>query len=795
MYETLIDRLKAITSMLDLDKNILLMGDFNINFLIQNKKTQELLDVLNACNLSPLFSEPSTVYHKNCIDNVFADITKCVYTKVSINLHISDHLAQIIKFKRPIRKGTEKYTKKVRPYTLVNIQQFIELWPSAEFLTSSEIRFQEFHSLFISIFERVFPEKTIKISKNNERGIYENPQLARMKNDLDILSIIMTATNDEESYRMYRQSKKQYLEEHTRLNQQKNAEYIENADNKTIAIWDIIRKETNTITQTRKNSTLRADELNHYFSHVGENIAKSIQNIGPPDQYMHNCIIENSKSFFFMPLTEPEVISIVNKLKWKNFRDIYGMSTAIMKQLINTIAEPLTYTLNECIQSGVFPDELKIARVVPIYKKGDINECSSYRPISILPVISKIFEQAMAERIAQLMELNNYMSDKQHGFLKNRSVDSAVLSVVEYICDAYDKGMAVKMNMLDLSKAFDSVDRSVLLRKLQYYGIRGPPLELLRSYLSNRYQAVVWQNEISQMREVTFGVPQGSILGPLLFLIFINDLPNNFGNSENDICLYADDTTLLVRARTSEELETLSRETLSDVMDWFSANRLKANQEKTQSVTFTTKATQDREHARFLGVYLDSCLRWDWHIDHLASRLTSAVYAIRRLRTIATKQAARTAYFSMFHASMTYGIMFWGISTEATRIFKLQKQAVRSLANLKYNESCRGVFKMESILTLASQYILTCVKYVHNHLHTFKRNSDNHQYDTRHCHDLSVAHHRLAMTQKYIDYWGLKLYNALPPATKSKRKEAFAIDVKRLLLQKECYTLEEFFSL
>lgn len=414
----------------------------------------------------------------------------------------------------------------------------------------------------------------------------------------------------------------------------------------------------------------------------------------------------------------------------------------------------------------------------------------NYRPISILPSISKIFEQFIATRLYDYLERKNYLSPNQHGYRKGHSTTTGVADVINFIYDAFDNRKYAEMSMLDLSKAFDSVSPHILVEKLEFYGVRGNALELLQSYLSNRRQATEWGGSLSGTREINYGVPQGSILGPLLFIIYINDLPSNIRNAS--ICLYADDTSIMVQGSEMGELRWRTNQSTEDANKWFAANRLKVNLGKTQCLLFTTKQGNENHEAKFLGLTLDTHLRWCQHINNLANRLTSALFAIRRLTRVATFQAAKTAYFAMFHSHLCYGIMFWGLASDAGRIFVLQKQAIRSLCSLQYNESCRTHFRKENVLTLVSVFILAVVCFVHSNLDQFVINGSTHEYNTRQRHELETPYHRLACSQRAVSYWGAKLYNKLPAECKCLPYQHFKAKVKKLLIELECYDIGEF---
>ena len=248
------------------------------------------------------------------------------------------------------------------------------------------------------------------------------------------------------------------------------------------------------------------------------------------------------------------------------------ISTSLLKQIIHVIADPLAHIFNQSLQQGVFPDLFKIAKVNPIFKKGDSHEISNYRPISLLPSISKVLEKIVYNRLFDFLNTHNILNSNQYGFRKNHSTDQALIQIYDKITNAMANKQHVIGIFLDLSKAFDTLDHNILLYKLEFYGIRGQALSWFKDYLIKRKQYVTFNGLNSDLLPVECGVPQGSILGPLLFLLYVNDLSNT--SSLLSFVLFADDTNIFCSHTKLESLVNILNNELSKVSNWFKCNKL-----------------------------------------------------------------------------------------------------------------------------------------------------------------------------------------------------------------------------
>lgn len=398
---------------------------------------------------------------------------------------------------------------------------------------------------------------------------------------------------------------------------------------------------------------------------------------------MHDFAVSDTP-FFFSGVSPVEIRDVIDGLKNKHSSDVFGLNVKLIKSVKNQLIGPLTKLINQSFRENTFPDALKIAQITPVFKKGNPEDPGNYRPISLLSIILKIFEKCIASRLTHFFESNNLFTPCQFGFRKNRNTVLGILELVSCVLESFDSLDFTGALFCDLSKAFDCVPHDILLRKLERYNFSLDSINFMRSKLTSRVQVVRVGGESSAMSHVNIGVPQGSVLGPILFLIYINDLP--YIDSTSKFTLFADDTTVAFSSDSLEGAMEGSEVVRGHVEAWFCANRLLLNPDKTNRMVFSLRdletANADVQSIRFLGVQIDPLLRWHEHVDGVASRLRRGLFALRRLSGSVSGPVLRTAYFALFHSILSYAILAWGHTTQLKRIFGLQRAAVRVLAGL-----------------------------------------------------------------------------------------------------------------
>ena len=459
-----------------------------------------------------------------------------------------------------------------------------------------------------------------------------------------------------------------------------------------------------------------AEEFNNYFVEIGSKLAS---NIPDSDKQFHEFLENrNTQTLFFTPVTEEEVKDIINNLPAKKSSGFDGITNFLLKNVINEIISPLTYIFNSSLPNGIVPEKLKIAKVVPIFKKGQTDSLNNYRPISLLPSLSKILERLVYTRTLIFLNKCNILSDSQFGFRKKHTTTHAILTFIDKVAHAIDDAFHTIGVFLDFSKAFDTIDHDILFNKLCRYGIRGIALEWFRNYLFNRKQFVSINGHDSQFKTISCGVPQGSLLGPLLFTLYINDL-KNCSQIISFIC-FADDTNLYLSHKDSNILVRLMNEELSHFQSWIHANKLSLNIDKTNYMLFSNSLNRlpnyvmmngvhlsQVESTKFLGLYIDNDLSWKTHVNHLCKLLSRNTGIINKLKLFLTTKVLLTIYTSLISPYLNYGILAWGNCNKVLldKLLIIQKRAMRFIHHVGYFSHTKELFCKSKILKVSDLYL------------------------------------------------------------------------------------------
>lgn len=791
---------QILNKITQINKYIYIYGDFNINLMNNTSAKKDFSNLIESYNLCFLITDPTRVTSRSetCIDNCITNTTENCRAYV-VELNISDHMGIIneVQLHDSTANNTETKIIKYRPYSKIRANDCVNIlktynWDELNALDNTNDMFNYFFDICIKAIDYSFPIKTKTIKNTNKIKKWFTNDLKIMRDNLNFFTLLMKQNSENQELSEYvSQLKREYKNE---IKKSKN-EYICNtvlhSSNKSKYMWKVINEAKTVKKQTQCNNNLNSDNFNTYFANISINVNNDIpeSDIDPIDITANN----SHKSFYLRPVTEKEVDNIITNLSNSTAKDIYGISNKLLKLIKDGILKPLTIIINKCFENGKFPEKLKYSKITPIYKnKGDINDMNNHRPLAIIPTLSKPIEAAFNNRLVDYLERNNLFSQTQYGFRRQRSTIQANIKMVTDILHAFERREIVSATFCDLSKAFDCVCHDILIKKLPCYGIRGTPFDFIICYLHNRIQTVEYNGERSSTILINAGVPQGSILGPLLFLLYVNDF-SSYMRLVNTI-QYADDTTLYSTGTDIRELSEVNASVQARANNWFVANKLSLNKEKTTIMNFTLKYSLDDESTKFLGIILDKSLTWKDHINMLANKLSSLVFLLRKIALYVPIEISKIAYIGLFQSQLTYGVLIWGNSTEWNRIFLLQKMAIRAMTKNTSRVTCKPLFAELKILTFPALYIYHCLTYLKKNEQSFQKQSTTHSYVTRKSDQLVLPQYRLETTHRSFLYMAIKMYNHLPKKIKELPTNRFNIEIKEMLIELVPYNINEFFT-
>ncbi len=805
-YQTFIDEMTPVLSDLG-NKNCetVVTGDTNINLLKLNERNiySDFFDMVTNFSFYPKITLPTRFSEKRgtLIDNFFCKLNdKSIKSPAGILINkFSDHQPYFlclnsIKCSDPPPKYVKvRQNKQANIENLINdlqsrqIQDMLNQNPSAD----PNKNYDVLNSVLEEAMSKHLPTKTVKYNKHKHK-----------KSDWITYGIIKSIDFRDRLYCKLRKTKPETLEYH---NIKTNLDTYNKILNKSIRLakqiyykscFDLYKNDIKKTWSTINNILSRkrrkkifsdifrdneevitnkldiANRFNEYFINIGSTLANKIK---PPESKSHTDYlkIRHNQIFKFSEVQTDTIESIIDKLKPKSSFGWDGISSKLLKCIKSAIVKPITIIINQSLKTGIFPDKLKIAKVIPLFKKDDETCFSNYRPISLLPSISKVFEKAIFIQLFCYFQSNKLFYKHQYGFRTGHSTELAALELIDTLTEQLDKGEIPFVIFLDLSKAFDTLDHSILTEKLQYYGVHSTELELFKNYLSDRQQYVDIEGTKSSMQKITTGVPQGSILGPLLFIIYMNDICH--ASDYFDPILYADDTSLYstlsaFNVNVSQTSCKLINAELNKINDWFKLNKLSLNAKKTKCMIF--HMPQKRlppvhfeidgtnievvENFNFLGIIINKQLNWNSHIEYISGKISITIGVLNRIKHQVPLEVLVTVYNTLLLSHINYGILLWGHISK--RIHKLQKKALRIITLSKYNAHTEPLFKQLNLLKVFDIHKLNKLKFyfkfINNELPQYfqelplNANRDIHEYRTRQKHNV----HMIRVNHVYAKY-------------------------------------------
>ena len=811
-----------LNEMTAINNNLVVMGDLNCNTNTKSldKSTTKLLEVFDSLSMEQLVKKPTRIEPKSqkwtTIDHIWADTNQKLIKNLGTIEGISDHTGIYATINTSQEKQeSEKF--KYRCYKNYNPQNFnLDLDEAlkdptlSQLITSNKVdeATERWIKIFIDTAEKHAPMK-IGTTKNSQQKkipwfTSELKELVAEKTTklklywmdglLSDLNIVKALTNKINHYK--RKLKRIYYKEQ-----------ITKYDGDSKKLWKTLKEVTQTT--PAKNQTEpdfldqdRANSFNNFFATVGTKIQEKLKitekSIDP----------KTPGKFEYEEETEATIKKLIDRIRIDVAIGHDDISAKLLKGSKAVIAPTLTKLINISYKKSIFPKCLKKGIVRPIHKKDDPEDPGNYRPITILSTLSKVYERSAVDQQMIYYLKNDILNKTNHAYLKGHSTVTCLSELVNFIYQENDKGNLVGIASLDLSKAFDSICHNHLLYKLSKLGLGKRSLDWCKSYLTDRKQQTKFKKYISNEQTVTSGVPQGSILGPLMFISFMNDLPENFTNCK--IISYADDTQLLVSGKNGKEIKEMLENVIKTAQKWYAENSLLNNATKTEIMLVTGRKHQEnffieitdegkkkklelKKSIKILGVYLDHQLSWSKQVQEVNKKAKYAVRNLQRINMIIPLKPRILLYNSLVASHLNYADTVWaGCNMQnQNKLQRTQNLAVKSILGMKKHESANEALKMAKLLPLCEKRTIHEAVYIHKGLNnqlpssickqyeSFKPDTNN-RSSTKQM--LSIPTHKTERFKSSPLYRTIQTWNSIP----QKIKEIENTDTFKKSFQKYC---------
>lgn len=789
---------------------ILVSGDFNINTRNENNPiAQRHIDNMTANGL--YICDSKTITRRatsTAIDHIF---TNNLTTQINLNYityDILDHRLICIEFTETKIPHTKvNYTVKK-----INFEKLDADLKNDPIQTDTDSPINEMYNDFVislkthidrctttksfSILDRAKPWTDEELIKLYAMKNFWYSKKTKYPNNPEIINEYNTARNKA-----------------TKAARTKKRKYYENKFKKSIGdnkkTWETIKqvlyngnkKPKKNPISTMKNKKIFINQINKFVATIGKKLAEKFEK----NDITHYPITTTAR-FKLQPITEEDLTITIRNMKNTKSEGHDKISVDIIKRNIEHLKKNITIMINKIMETGTIPDNMKITKITPVYKEGDPNDCSNYRPICLLPMINKILEKIINDQLLAYLEENNLIYSHQFGFRKKSNTSTALIDFITVVQRALDKKKKVGALFIDKKKAFETVDQKILLQKLSSIGIIGIEHLLFQNYFSNRQQYIATEGVETDCEDISIGVPQGANLASTLFLVYINDIKDI--NIDGLVFLYADDIAIVTIEGDVTQLQETMNQNCEKIHRWMMKNKLTLNTNKTKYIIFRTPINhrirvtyngfefERTETAKYLGITIDQNMNWKPHITQTKNKLAAITGIFRKIATYIPKEKKRQLFFAVFSSRLNYGISIWSSAsdTDLKQIQTLQNKAIRNLFQHDRMERTKFIHEENKILTVKQQTHYQLANHAHN-IHnkhiisttTIKTNSQYHNHYTR-----NATHIHVDRTN--TKRWGSKqsinraiqIYNAMPNDMKMLNNKQFKLKSKEYFHSRFC---------
>lgn len=791
---------------IDNRSSFILMGDINCDYLGDSYCTHKIKNCLLSLGLTQMVTVPTrcTPYSSTLIDYVISD-RKDIIVKVHDEPVISDHNIVTVNIYKYQMLNIQPQKIRYRDLSDINIGRIKNALSNCiwEFNDQSEAILTNLYVSCEYVVNQVAPIKIKTQQKNSLPWYdYEIKNLARQRDNAykSFKSCLCVAQRQIfwDNYKRNRNAVVSLLKHKKRL-------YFENKlevyKNDVKMLWKTIKEITNASSRESISSVTFNDNgileilrepsqiperLNTYFVNSIVSIRNSISSNGSwsdADLPIINCRFEHFKT-----INITELRKMLTKIKSK-FNVDYTLNGKFLKIFFDSIQEPLIKLINVCLQSAKMPNSLKVSTIVPIQKVSNNTEAHNLRPINTLPPVEKLIEICVDTQLREYLEVNNLMMENQSGYRRKHSCETALQLTVASWSESIDQNDYVIAIFLDLKRAFETIDRSLLMEKLRYFGIRDHALKWFENYLNNRKQVTKVGNYVSSEKSVDIGLPQGSVLAPLLFLIYINDI-GHFCKCDF-INMFADDTLLTVRDKNLTVAVNKMNDVLKEVENYLCLNKLKINVQKTKCMIITTKYRYGQininninlflegerleivTEIKYLGVIIDNCLSFSKHSEYIRRKISKKLFCYSRIAKNISLPTRINVYNSIIQPHFDYcSSIIYMFDRESKNMLQiLQNRGMRIILECKRDTPVDLMLDTLLWMNVESRITMLVLLFVYKiknnllppYLNRFIRyNNEVHSYFTRNRNNFHIERKNSRRAMKIIFFEGLNQFNALP---------------------------------